>query len=60
MGNCDFCIAIRTAVRRGKKVCVRAGGGIVEGSVPQNEFWETCNKSAAVREAIAQSEEVDE
>ena len=60
MGNCDFCIAIRTAVRRGKTVTVRAGGGIVEGSMPENEYFETCNKSAAPREAVLRSEEVDE
>ena len=60
MGNGDFCIAIRTATRKGKKVYVRAGGGIVEASVPENEYLETCNKSAAVREAIARSGEVDQ
>jgi anthranilate synthase component 1 len=58
-GNGDFCIAIRTAMRLEDKVYVRAGGGIVEGSVPENEFYETVNKSAAVREAIVRSAEVD-
>lgn len=60
MGNCDFCIAIRTAVRFGKKIYVRAGGGVVEGSVPRNEYLETCNKSAAPREAVVRSMEVEE
>ncbi|MBP5242757.1 MAG: chorismate-binding protein, partial [Clostridia bacterium] len=59
MGNCDFCIAIRTATRKGNEVSVRAGGGIVEGSVPESEYLETCNKSAAPREAIIRSQEVD-
>jgi anthranilate synthase component 1 len=59
VGNGDFCIAIRTATRIGNKVTVRAGGGIVEGSIPENEYLETVNKSAAVREAILRSVEVD-
>lgn len=58
-GNADFCITIRTAVSRGGKVVVRAGGGIVEGSVPEAEYAETVNKSAAVREAVARSFGVD-
>lgn len=58
-GNGDFCIAIRTAARKGNKVYVRAGGGIVEGSVPEREFEETVNKSAAVREAVEKSGGID-
>lgn len=57
VGNADFCIAIRTAVRKGNRISVRAGGGIVEGSVPENEFLESVNKSAAVREAVTRSAE---
>lgn len=59
VGNGDFCIAIRTATRKGTCVTVRAGGGIVEGSVPENEYEESMNKSAAVREAVNRSGEVD-
>ena len=58
-GNADFCIAIRTAVRHGVEVTVRAGGGIVEGSDPRSEFMETVNKSAAVRLAAEGSAKVD-
>lgn len=58
-GNSDFCIAIRTAVRKGSEVSVRAGGGIVSGSVPHFEYLETVNKSAAVREAVQGATEVD-
>ncbi len=54
-GDGDFCIAIRTAMRFGGKVTVRAGGGIVADSLPQSEFTETENKSAAMREAILKS-----
>ncbi len=59
-GDGDFCIAIRTAAKRGDSVTVRAGGGIVADSVPENEFYETVNKSAAVREAIIKSCGVEE
>ena len=38
-----------------EKYAVRAGGGIVADSLPQSEFQETVNKSAAMREAIARS-----
>lgn len=54
-GDGDFCIAIRTAAKFKDTVTVRAGGGIVADSLPQSEFQETVNKSAAVREAIARS-----
>ena len=54
-GDGDFCIAIRTAAKFKDVVTVRAGGGIVADSLPQSEFQETVNKSAAVREAIARS-----
>lgn len=56
-GDGDFCIAIRTAARFKNTVTVRAGGGIVADSIPQNEFTETVNKSAAMREAIIRSTE---
>lgn len=54
-GDGDFCIAIRTATKRGNEVTVRAGGGIVADSKPESEFTETVNKSAAMREAIIKS-----
>lgn len=55
-GDADFCIAIRAAVRKGNKITVRAGGGVVDGSVPAAEYEETVHKSAAVREAVAAAE----
>lgn len=51
-GNMDICIAIRTAVKYGKKVYFQSGGGIVADSVTENEFMETVNKSAAVKTAL--------
>lgn len=51
-GNLDVCIAIRTAVKKGKKIYVQAGAGIVADSVPENEYQECANKAGAVIEAI--------
>lgn len=57
-GNLDVCIAIRTAVKKGKKVYVQAGAGIVADSVPENEYEECANKAGAVMEAVRKVEEV--
>ena len=57
-GNLDVCIAIRTAVRKGKKVYVQAGAGIVADSVPESEYQECANKAGAVIEAIRQVDEL--
>lgn len=57
-GNLDVCIAIRTAVKKGKKVYVQAGAGIVADSIPENEYQECANKAGAVVEAIRLTEEV--
>lgn len=57
-GNLDVCIAIRTAVKKGKRVYVQAGAGIVADSVPENEYQECANKAGAVIEAIRMAEEI--
>lgn len=57
-GNLDVCIAIRTAVKKGKKVYVQAGAGIVADSVPESEYQECANKAGAVIEAIRMTQEV--
>lgn len=59
-GNMDTCIAIRMAVKKGNKVCVQAGGGIVADSVPELEYQESGNKAAAVVNAILKAGEVAE
>ena len=56
-GNMDMCIAIRIAYRRGNKVFVRAGAGIVADSVPTNEYYESVNKAKAVVLAIRKASE---
>lgn len=59
-GNLDVCIAIRTAVKKGDKVYVQAGAGIVADSVPENEYMECANKAGAVIEAVKKAGEVEE
>lgn len=50
--NMDTCIAIRLAYKKNGKVYVRSGAGIVEKSIPKNEFKECINKAKAVISAI--------
>ena len=58
-GNLDVCIAIRTAVKKGDKVYVQAGAGIVADSVPDSEYTECANKAGAVIEAVKRAAEVN-
>lgn len=51
-GDMDFAIVIRTLVKEGNKLTMRAGAGIVADSVPEKEYEETVNKSKAVFEAV--------
>jgi len=55
-GDMDMAIAIRTALIRGGRAYVQAGGGIVADSDPAAEEQETRNKAAAVLAAIAAAE----
>jgi anthranilate synthase component 1 len=54
-GNMDTCIAIRIIYKRGGKVFIRSGAGIVADSNPETEYQECVNKSAAVKKALTQS-----
>ena len=54
-GNMDTCIAIRIVYRRNNKVFIRSGAGIVADSVPESEYQECVNKSAAVMNALKNS-----
>ena len=58
-GNLDTCIAIRIAYKKGGKVFVRSGAGIVADSVPEKEYQECINKAAAVIRALQMAKEVD-
>ncbi|SFR83952.1 anthranilate synthase component I [Anaeromicropila populeti] len=51
-GNMDFCITIRTMIKKGKNVYLQAGAGIVLDSVPQNEYNECCNKVMALAKTL--------
>jgi anthranilate synthase component I len=55
-GNLDTCITIRTALIKGGKAYVQAGGGWVNDSTPEGEFQETVNKSKAMLKAVALAE----
>jgi anthranilate synthase component 1 len=58
-GDMDTCIAIRMATKKGGKVTVQAGAGIVEHSVAQKEYEETENKALAVINAVCNAFEFD-
>ena len=57
-GNMDTCIAIRIAYKKGNKVFVRSGAGIVADSIPEKEYEECINKAMAVMKALEASQEV--
>lgn len=59
-GNADVCIGIRTAVKKGNRVYVQAGAGIVADSKPEDEYEETYNKAKAILEAVERASEVNE
>jgi hypothetical protein len=51
-GNLDTCIAIRLAFKKGGRVFVRSGAGIVADSDPAREYRECRSKMAAVLAAL--------
>jgi anthranilate synthase component I len=55
-GNLDTCITLRTALIKGGRAYVQAGGGWVNDSTPEGEFQESVNKSMAMRKAVAMAE----
>jgi len=55
-GNLDCCITIRTALLKGGKAYVQAGGGWVNDSTPEGEYQETINKAQAMLKAVALAE----
>jgi anthranilate synthase component I len=52
-GNLDCCITIRTALIKEGKAFVQAGGGWVNDSTPEGEYYETVNKAKAMLKAVA-------
>lgn len=55
-GNMDSCITIRTIIFKEGKAYVQAGAGIVQDSVPENEYMETVNKAKGSIKAIRVAE----
>lgn len=55
-GNMDFCITIRTMIKKGENVYLQAGAGIVADSVPENEYLECCNKVMALAKTLVKEE----
>ena len=55
-GNMDFCITIRTMVKKGNRVYLQAGAGIVADSVPETEYKECCNKVMALAKTLVEEE----
>jgi anthranilate synthase component 1 len=51
-GDLDFCIAIRCALKKGKKWVLQAGAGIVHASVAEREWEETNEKLMAMRSVL--------
>jgi anthranilate synthase component I len=55
-GNMDTCITIRTLLFKDGKVYVQSGAGLVADSVPEQEYFETVNKAAAMMKALEMAE----
>lgn len=57
-GDMDFCITIRTLLKKENILYVQAGAGIVADSIPEREYEETLNKARAIKEAIDTLKEI--
>lgn len=55
-GDMDFCITIRTMIKKGDRVYLQAGAGIVADSVPLSEYNECCNKVMALAKTLVEEE----
>ena len=58
-GDMDLAIVIRTLVKNGDEIVMRAGAGIVADSNAGKEYEETLNKAKAVFEAVRFAEEIE-
>ncbi len=55
-GNMDFCITIRTMIKKGNRVYLQAGAGIVADSDPAAEYEECCSKVRALAKLLVKEE----
>lgn len=51
-GDVDFCITIRTMIKKDNLVYIQAGAGIVADSDPASEYEECCNKAGALAKVL--------
>ena len=56
-GDLDMCITIRTIIKHKGRLLLQSGAGIVADSIPEQEYLETQNKIAALKEAVRVAEE---
>jgi len=54
--NMDFCITIRTMIKKDNKVYLQAGAGVVADSIGENEYAECCNKVMALAKTLVSEE----
>lgn len=57
-GDMDFCITIRTMIKKGRRVYLQAGAGIVADSVPESEYQECRNKVMALAKTLVKEEDI--
>jgi anthranilate synthase component 1 len=57
-GNMNFCITIRTMIKKGELVYLQAGAGIVADSIPKYEYMECCNKVMALAKTLVEEEKL--
>lgn len=57
-GDMDFCITIRTMIKKGARVYLQAGAGIVADSIPEKEYEECRNKVMALAKTLVEEEEL--
>lgn len=55
-GNMDLCITIRTMIKKGSRVYLQAGAGIVADSVGEMEYRECCSKVMALAKTLVEEE----
>ncbi len=57
-GNMDFCITIRTMIKKDNLVYLQAGAGIVADSQPEKEYQECVNKVRALAKTLTEQEQM--
>jgi anthranilate synthase component 1 len=57
-GNMNFCITIRTMIKKNENVYLQAGAGIVADSIPKYEYMECCNKVMALAKTLVEEDKL--